>query len=214
VLFALAIAASVAFVPAADAIRFNFTVYENADDADVAGLDLWVDVVDGGSYADFTFYNDSAISSNVAIVYFEAGGAAHGLTDGIIQAESAGVDFNPGGTPANPAQASSLILDWDATKQAFGARPPRAHRGIGNVGDEYLTIRWDYDGSSFDDVVNGLGNGTFQLAQHITGLPDDDASVWARTGTPGDPVPLPASVWLLGSGLAMTLSGRFIRRRK
>lgn len=53
----------------------------------------------------------------------------------------------------------------------------------------------------------GVGPGSFTLASHIQNLPGG-ASVWVGTPTP---IPVPAAVWLFGSGLASLLP--MIRRR-
>ena len=79
------------------------------------------------------------------------------------------------------------------------------------MGDEWLAVRWAYDGVTYDEILAGLEDGSFRIAQHVTGLdPDDELSIWTRTG---EPVPLPASVWLFGPGL-LGMAGRHLLRRR
>eukprot|EP01026_Neomeris_dumetosa_P073480 TRINITY_DN75662_c0_g1_i1.p1 TRINITY_DN75662_c0_g1~~TRINITY_DN75662_c0_g1_i1.p1 ORF type:complete len:137 (+),score=17.02 TRINITY_DN75662_c0_g1_i1:101-511(+) len=85
-LVAVGIAASVA-----SAQRFDMFVYENDDGADISGLDLYFEIFDQGSAIDFVFHNDSTDPAIVTALYFED--AFSGLVNGMIQDESAGVDF-------------------------------------------------------------------------------------------------------------------------
>ncbi len=179
--------------------RIDLFVYENADNADLGGIDLWADLVDGGTYIDITFYNDSTASSVVTSVYFEA---FSGLTGGSIVFESAGVNFSDGATPANPAQPGfSYGGSWGGNLYSAGAVPPPSSNGINEGGTESLTIRFDYaGGTTFDDVKNALTSGgpDWRIAQHVQGLGDDgEFSVWTIT------VPAPGSLALVGlAGLA------------
>ncbi|MCE7970504.1 MAG: PEP-CTERM sorting domain-containing protein [Leptolyngbya sp. PLA2] len=177
--------------------RVDLFVYENADNADVGGLDLWADLVDGGTYIDITFYNDSTASSVVTAIYFEK---FSGLTGGSIVFESAGVDFSDGATPPNPAQPGlNYGGSWSGNLYSTDANPPPAHNGINHGGTESLTIRFDYaGGTTFGDVKSALtaSDPTWRIAQHVQGLPGG-YSVWSIS------VPAPGSLALVGlAGLA------------
>lgn len=215
----LALVVFATMVPqAAEAYRFDFFVYENADGAVVDGLDIWVDVIDDGSYVSFVFNNDSSIPSNVSAIYFESAGVGTGLDAGTITGESAGVDFEVGNVfaPSNPAPGQGGdALNWAGTAAMFAAAPPPAQNGIGHIGDEWLSLRFTLDEVTYDDVLAGLEDGSFRIAQHVTGLdPDNLLSVWTRTGDGEEPVPLPAAVWLYGSGLFGMLGQHLVRRRR
>lgn len=198
----------------ASAMIFPLFVYENADNADTNGLNLWFEVTDGGSYVDFTFYNSSTIASNVANVYFEANGAGLNLGAAAIAGESVGVDFKSGGSPGNPAPGESP-LGWNGTEARFRAKNPAPFWGIKNLQPqsdaEWLKIRFSYGSSTYDEVISDLTSGEFRVAQHVTGMPE---SIWTVSGEPINPVPLPASAWLLGSGLAGWAGISQIRRRR
>ena len=198
----------------ASAMIFPLFVYENADNANTDGLNLWFEVTDGGSYVDFTFYNSSTIASNVANIYFEASGVGLDLGAASIADKSAGVDFNANGSPANPAPGQSP-LNWAGTEARFRAKNPAPHWGILNLQPqsdaEWLNIRFDYGTSSYDEVLSDLSSGKFRVAQHVTGMPQ---SIWTVSGEPINPVPLPASAWLLGSGLIGWAGMSQIRRRR
>jgi len=177
--------------------RIDLFVYENADNADLTGIDLWADLVDGGTFIDITFYNDSTATSFVSAVYFEA---FSGLTGGSIVFESSGVDFSDGATPPKPAQPGfSYGGSWGGNLYSVDANPPSPKNGINHGGTESLTIRFDYaGGTTFGDVKSALtaSDPTWRIAQHVQGLPGG-YSVWSIT------VPAPGSLALIGlAGLA------------
>ena len=198
----------------ASAMIFPLFVYENADNANTDGLDLWFEVIDGGSFVDFTFYNSSTIASNVTNIYFEASGAGLDLGATSIAAESAGVDFDPDGNPQDPAPGGQTPLNWAGTEARYRAKNPIPLWGILNTkpqGEpEWLTVRFDYGQSSYSQVLADLSSGDFRVAQHVTGMPQ---SIWTVSGEPANPIPLPPSVWLLGSGLLGWVGASRIRKR-
>jgi hypothetical protein len=205
--------ATLMIATSAAAVPFYMTTYENADNADVSDLNLWFDVTDGGTFVDFAFYNGSTTASIITNIYFESSGAGLQLGASSIEEESAGVDFSPGGNPANPVQNA---IDWAGTEANFRARNPAPHNGIGisspTATDEWLKIRFDYGQSGYSDVISDLQSGDFRVAQHVTGLP---SSIWTVSSEgPTDPVPLPASIWLLGSGLISWAGSRRLARRR
>lgn len=193
-------------VAVANADIVDLSVYENADNANVAGLDLFVDVTDGGTYVDFMFGNSSTISAIVTAVYVEDTAAIDGwLLNGRIAGESAGVDFSDGATPPNPA---SIGIDfggaWGGNLYSADAESPSPTHGINETGNESLTLRFDYgNGATFGDVLAALtaDDPGFRFAQHVQGLPGG-SSVWTTT------VPAP------GSLAALALVGAMASRRR
>ncbi|MBX3323253.1 MAG: hypothetical protein KF757_09715 [Phycisphaeraceae bacterium] len=180
-------------------VRVDLIVYENADNADVSILDLWVNLVDGGTYVDFTFHNDSTGSATVANVYFEANSLMSG---GSIVGQSAGVSFTDGGSPPNPAQPGFLFGGaWGGNLYSASANPPPSMNGIDP--GETLTVRFTLVGS-FADVLaavqpNAIGG--LRIAQHVINL--GEFSVWTIN------TPSPGSIALLGFGAACA-----VRRRR
>lgn len=191
---------------AAHAERIDLFVFENEDNADVSGLDLWVDVTQIGSQAQFVFHNDSTIASSVTTIYFEQTSLTAGLGSAAIIDES-GVSFSPGGTPNNPpGSLDNFGGDWGGALFRFGADNPRPQNGI-RPGDS-LTIAIDLDSVSFLDLLFGLQSGAWRIAQHVQALPDD-ASVWTTTV-----VPVPAAFWPAAMGLAGVAGLGYLRRRR
>lgn len=187
------------------AARVDLEVFENDSGADVSGLDLWVDVLNSAGKAEFIFHNDSTISSIITEIYFESG-LSDLLSNPMIAAESAGVDFEVGATPANPPGGTNI--DWEGTFFSVGrVAKGGVDNGINNPPPiETLAITFDFVGAEdIDAIIDALGQVGTRIAEHIQALPCDN-SVSAVT------VPLPAA---LGPGLLLLASiGAFRLRRQ
>ena len=190
----LAVASVCALAGMAHAIRVDLGVYENAGNASLSGIDLWVDVLDApGPSIDFVFHNDSSAGSFVTALYFEAG--LPGLSGGSIVDQSAGVSFNMGATPPNPAQPGFLFGgSWNGNLVSFDADNPSPTWGINQGGLETLTVRLNASGIDANGVATALlaNPREFRIAQHVQGI-EGQFSVWTVT-------PAPASLALLGLG--------------
>lgn len=197
----------------AQAERIDLFVFENAGNADVSGLDLWVDVVDRGSYAEFVFHNDSSVASFVRTIYIEETAFTDGrLTGGRIQnPQPSGVRFIEGSSPPNPAGAiQNFGGGWEGNLFATKAKKP----GSGNDGidaGEQLVLEFDLTGIDFATLLGGLQGDEpqFRIAQHVQGLADG-LSVWTKNEPPASVIPLP-------SAAAMSLAGLMVvgaRRRR
>ena len=200
------LAVLVAACGVANADEDEFSSYENSSGTDVSGLDLTVELVDGGTYVDFNFENESSISAVVTAIYFENTSFwSSSLTAGSIVEESANVDFESGATPHSPAQPGmDFGGHWTGTAYAADAESPGPHNGIkASVGDE-LTIRFQLSGgATFQDIVDGLTGDEpeARIAMHIQGVGAGSESVWGIT------VPTPAAAF----GMVGLLAAR--RRR-
>ncbi|HZW11508.1 MAG TPA: VPLPA-CTERM sorting domain-containing protein [Phycisphaerales bacterium] len=191
-------------VSVASADRIDLFVFENADNADVSGLDLWVDVVDRGGSADFIFHNDSSVQSFVRSIYIESTGfSSASLSNGSIEnPQPAGVDFEEGATPGSPPGAiSNFGGAWQGNLLDVGADKPGAGKdGIDPT--EQLVLQFDYAaGVDFQDLMDALTDNSpaFRIVQHVQGLPGG-YSIWNRNeGGRNNIVPLPSAA---GMGLA------------
>ncbi|MEZ6234140.1 MAG: PEP-CTERM sorting domain-containing protein [Phycisphaerales bacterium] len=191
----LAVATVCACAGMAHAIRVDLGVYENASNASLSGIDLWVDVLDApGPAIDFVFHNDSTASSFITAVYFETGLA--GLSGGSIVDQSTGVSFNMGATPPNPAQPGFLFGgSWGGNLVSLDADNPSPTWGINEGGLETLTVRLNASGINANGVAAAMlaDPREFRIAQHVQGLENGAFSVWSVT-------PAPGSLALLGLG--------------
>lgn len=187
----------------ASAQRFDLFVYENDDGADMSGMDLYFELFDIGGSVDFVFHNDSTGPMFVSAVYFED--SFSGLVNGLIQNESAGVDFEPGASPAMPPPPGAGFGGvWLGNIFNADAEDPSEQFSINAGVGETLTIRFDLDGIGFSDVVDALGSDPrgLRIATHIQGIGGNDGdSAW------GVNVPAPATLVAFG-GLAALASRR------
>lgn len=206
ILAALGIAAS-----AATAERIDMFVFENADGANVAGLDLWVDVVDRGEHAEFVFYNDSTISSFVRSVYLEETDFSDDAIEDVEIADDQqdGVRFKNGGSPKNPAGAIKHFGGkWQGNLFAGKSRKSGSGKDGIDAG-ERLVIEFELDDIDFATLISGLTSDTptFRIAQHVQGLPGGE-SVWTKNTPNGRIVPLPSAAMMSLAGLGMVATRR------
>lgn len=205
---ALGVAPSVA-----SADRIDLIVFENADGADVSGLDLWVDVIDRGTHADFVFHNDSTISSFVRSVYIEGTDFAEDALDNgrVGPSQQDGVSFVEGGSPPNPA-GSIKHFGGDWRGNLFASKASQSGSGKDGIdAGEQLVLQFDYDQVSFATLISGLTSEQpgFRIAQHVQGLPGG-YSVWTKNDTGERVVPLPSAAMMSLAGMGL-IAGR--RRR-
>jgi hypothetical protein len=97
---------------AAQADSIDLFVFENADNADVSGLDINVDIVDGGGGdVNFVFSNDSTTESFVSAIYvemtnFSTGALANGAVVDESRRQRRRIPRAPSPTSAAPGAAS------------------------------------------------------------------------------------------------------------
>lgn len=210
----LACAAGLAATASGTTLSLN--VYENADNADLTGLSLWVDITAGvGDTVDFRFRNESVApnaTASIVNIYFEKSRGTSLIENGTRGATVGSVNFVDEGNPQNPAPGS---LNWNDTSQWFSAETPQpppppigglAGAGIGK--DESLTITFDLiGGATVSNVVSAIISGDFRIAQHVIAL-GDGGSVWTVTDSVIIPLPGAAGLGALGLGLVA------VRRRR
>ena len=200
---------------AAQADTIDLVVFENADNADVSGLDINVDIVDGGGGdVNFVFSSDSTTESFVSAIYVEMTNFSTGaLANGAVVDES-GATFTPPATPPNPPGAiSNFGGPWGGILYSADMIPGNGN-GI-DIGD-YVTLGFDLlNANTVQDIFDAAAAdpALFRFAAHVQGI--DGSSVWVTNGGGDMPpvVPLPPA-GLAGLGLLGGLGVfRFVRRR-
>lgn len=137
---------------------YSFLAMTGRELSAMPGLDLRVDLIDGGDFVDFMLYNDSTIDAAVQGIYVEELDLARGrLTNGLIHAVAAGVGM---GTPDDPVALPGFVRNWRGSLLSAEAIEPTSGLGPGGA---FLTMRFDYDQTSFGPVHRAKESGGFRI---------------------------------------------------
>jgi hypothetical protein len=177
----------------ADLFGFTNITNNSAADAAIGEAQLFVDVTDpGGNQVLFTFSNTGPADSSIADVYFDD----FGLLDNIntITGSGPGVSFSEGATPGNLPGGNPISFSADFSADSDSPAQPN---GV-NPG-ELLGIKFNLSsGNTFDAVIASLMNPGLRIGIHVQGFASGGSESFVNNT---NPVPEPATMLLLGSGL-------------
>ena len=175
-------------------LSFSCITFNLGGDCSIGEAQLSVDVTDAGSnQVLFTFLNSGPEASSIADVYFDDG-TLLGIAS--IDNSDPGVDFAQLASPGNLPGANNASPPF-VTTAGFSAdsNPPTQPNGV-NPG-ESLGILFDLQGGgTFADVISELTTGELRVGIHVQGYDSGGSESFVN-----NPVPIPAAVWLFGSGL-------------
>ena len=181
----------------------------NATDCSTGINQLSVDVTEQGSQVLFTFNNSGPLASSITDVYFDDGSLL-GIAS-LIDADDGmggdmGVDFSVGATPGNIPGANGASPSFQTTA-GFSADSDPAVQPNGVNPGEMLGILFDLQGSQdYQDVIDELTTGALRIGIHVQGFDGGGSESFVNA-----PVPVPAAVWMFGTGLLAMIG--FSRRR-
>lgn len=154
---------------------------------------------------------------NVSQVYFDNGAPGSGallsiatlidVDDGPADMSHAGVDFSLGASPPNLPGGNTLSPAFVVTPGFLaGADTPKPQERAIDQG-EWLGVVFNLQaGYGFADVLAELAGGELRIGVHMTSFADGGSESLVTTPTA---VPVPAALWLFGSGLVgLTMVGR------
>ncbi len=189
-------------VGSAFATIYPFTIFtDNGNFNDDPGINMYMDVWNGGSVAKFTFYNDSTVQSTITNIYFDDG-VLIGATLGIIN--GSGTDFDENESNPNNLPGGNII-GFDADREFnIGPEPAPPANGINNIGvGEWVTIEFDLVGGTLQDVLDELNSSSLRVGIRIQNFTDGSSESAVNE------IPEPATVLVFGlGGLAL------LRKRK
>lgn len=181
----------------ADAALLPFRIFiTNGQYYDDPGVDLYVDVRNGGSIVDFIFYNDSTVDCSIARIYFDGGSflGVNSTTNG------PGTHFDkafpgPGDLPAGDGLIPPFVADREFT---IGAVAPPPKNGVNNVpAGEWGKITFELNnGGTLEGVLHELYTGDLRVGLHVIGFPDGSSNSAIL-------VPEPATLLLLTLGATL-----------
>ena len=198
--------ASYAISAQAVTLSFNCITNTSATDCGIGEAQLTVDVSDAGSNTVlFEFFNTGSDQSTIAEIYFDNGSSLFEVAsiDKAGKVPSQGVSFSVGATPPNLPGGNGISFSADFSMQADNPAPQWGVNFGESVGITFTLA----SAKTFADVIDELTTGHLRMGLHVTNFTSGGSDSFVN-----NPVPIPAAVWLFGSGL-LGLVGIARRRR-
>lgn len=191
-------ASSFAISAQAATLGFGCITNNSAVDCGIGESQLTVDVSDAGSNTVlFEFFNTGSEQSTISEIYFDDGSLlAIASIDKTGKNPSIGVSFSEGATPPILPGGNTVTPPFVVTAGfLMDADNPAPQWGV-NIG-ESVGITYTLQGAqTFTDVINELTTGQLRIGLHVINFAGGGSESFVN-----NPVPVPAAVWLFGSGL-------------
>jgi hypothetical protein len=194
--FLLISASAVATQSQAVTYGFDCITGNVAGDCSIGEAQLTVDVTDAGAgQVLFTFNNAGPEASSITDVYFDDGSISSISAIASIDNSVPGVNFSIGAAPPDLPGGNSISPAFNATVGLTAdSNPPTQPRGV-NPG-ETLGILVDLSaGVSYADLLSDISSMDLRIGIHVQGYATGGSESFINN------VPVPAAVWLFGSGL-------------
>lgn len=180
-------------------LSFDCITNNLAGDCAIGESQLSVDVTSySATQVLFKFNNTGSSASSITDVYFDDGtllGIAF-LIDADDNGGDLGVDFSQGASPGNLPGGNNASPAFVATSGfTADSDPPTQSNGV-NLHETLGVVFGLQSGGTFADVLSELASGELRIGIHMQGFgPGGNESFVNNL------VPIPAAVWLFGTGL-------------
>jgi hypothetical protein len=161
------------------------------------------------------YWDDRQGATNTANQYFNYGTNAvgGGLSQGVsyVSTLSSGGTL-PRGSNLSPAFSSDVFAQPNPSPTQNGVQ-----EGVGSGADQLEVRIALLNSRTFNDVLNGIGNGTLRLGLHLQGLNCSDLTPCVSSDAyviQGSPVPEPSAYAVLGLGLSVAFWSHRRKLRK
>lgn len=176
-------------------LGFNCITDNIAGDCAAGEAQLSLNVTDAGSdQVRFLFSNLGPDDLFISDIYFDNGEPGSTLASIAALEESMGVDFQTP-IPGMGDLPGGNTIGFDTTTDLETNNAPGAANGIDP--GEMLGVLFNLVmGQTFADVISELANGDLRVGIHVQGFESGGSESFVNT-----PVPIPAAIWFLGTGL-------------
>ena len=184
---------------------YSFYNITNNTNVDLSGQ-LNFNVSVAGDQVTFTVNNAVGIPSAVTEIYLDDNASVLKTSNNPpVIVNTGGASFVPGATPANLPGGENINFSANVMFSSQADTPP-PREGLNSSGKYVSLTYYLQQGKDLSSVVTALQNQSLRLGLHVTSISGGSPA----TSDSYVSTPIPAAVWLLGSGLV----GLFgVRRR-